>query len=802
MSNGQLQPGDMLEAEDISKLSPLAWATQSRVNAEKERMDKLVNSANGCIYMADFLDDAVYGLAKQYKDAGLSGESLRIAIEKTIYGGVIEHEVGHTIGLRHNFSGSNDLFNFKDEYYDIRERELVPCQNDNWCDAGSGESCVEIPCQSNDDCGAQLTCTAEQKCIDENETEYGFCHAMVERSVPCSSCPGGTVCDDTTGACAQQRACAATPDCLQGESCESGLCSLDGVAVNTPYTQSFQEPVRKLTPRPYMTESEVINRRTEYQYSTVMDYGGRFNSDLHGLGKYDYAAIKAGYGGLVEVYEDTTRFRKYVDDLATFYGYPPAQFGSYLNTENWKTAGTIFSAFNYLESYIGVEENKKRLTVPWEQVRYEHEMTQTYQREAYDWTYIEVPYSACYDEYRGNMGCYYFDTGVDIGEMVHHAMNSLQYYYLFDAFKRERFSFAQYGNPAYYYSRILDRYMNPLGDAGMYYALYYHIFKDYLWFANWKDSPFEGRTLRLASETSFQYLVDLMASPAPGSHSFDPETNRYENTSYEIGENGSDLDIPVGVGKFPYTQFQPNGGYYDFQHSLWIGSFWEKIAALLTITDSTAYFTSNFVSELGTGGGSSIGFNTIYQVELTNVLGGIIADELSLYAGVKEPADNSFRNRRVIGPVLEEAGQDLVAPSISNLSFKIWVAAYGLSFLPAGFDPTFVDSLAIYFDGNASEFATNSEVNQVVFEDPFGLKTYVALTNNYSYVDQYGQQRAPFSTAAKVIEKANIAKGNWEAAIASGNTAAIAAAEQEVKNTVQILNYLRQLNDKLGSFYF
>ena len=38
------------------------------------------------------------------------------------------------------------------------------------------------------------------------------------------------------------------------------------------------------------------NRLPEYRYSTIMDYGSRFNSDTKGLGKYDHAAIKFCYG--------------------------------------------------------------------------------------------------------------------------------------------------------------------------------------------------------------------------------------------------------------------------------------------------------------------------------------------------------------------------------------------------------------------------------------------------------------------------------------------------------------------------
>ena len=34
------------------------------------------------------------------------------------------HEVGHTLGLRHNFQGSYDSLNYHEEYWDLREENL------------------------------------------------------------------------------------------------------------------------------------------------------------------------------------------------------------------------------------------------------------------------------------------------------------------------------------------------------------------------------------------------------------------------------------------------------------------------------------------------------------------------------------------------------------------------------------------------------------------------------------------------------------------------------------------------------
>src|SRR5690606_16677387 len=44
--------------------------------------------------------------------------------------------------------------------------------------------------------------------------------------------------------------------------------------------------------------------RLEYQYSSIMDYGANFASDIHGIGAYDVGAIRFGYLGHIELFED------------------------------------------------------------------------------------------------------------------------------------------------------------------------------------------------------------------------------------------------------------------------------------------------------------------------------------------------------------------------------------------------------------------------------------------------------------------------------------------------------------------
>ena len=72
------------------------------------------------MFVAEFADAALLGLAKEYKDSGLSSEEIFQEVRKRIYFAVMAHEIGHSIGLMHNFGASDDAINYFPKYWDIR----------------------------------------------------------------------------------------------------------------------------------------------------------------------------------------------------------------------------------------------------------------------------------------------------------------------------------------------------------------------------------------------------------------------------------------------------------------------------------------------------------------------------------------------------------------------------------------------------------------------------------------------------------------------------------------------------------
>lgn len=75
------------------------------------------------IYLAEFADNAVVSTALRFKGEK-DYDKVFNAIRGEIFRGVGAHEVGHSIGLRHNFQGSYDAINFFDEYWDLRKENI------------------------------------------------------------------------------------------------------------------------------------------------------------------------------------------------------------------------------------------------------------------------------------------------------------------------------------------------------------------------------------------------------------------------------------------------------------------------------------------------------------------------------------------------------------------------------------------------------------------------------------------------------------------------------------------------------
>jgi hypothetical protein len=115
--------GPDVALDDPARLSIANWGTPSKLSALDD-LEKTIASQPNCLWLKQFSDPTVIGLAREVKDSGLAGDELYQYLRKVIFKSVMLHEVGHTLGLRHNFAGSADPLNYQDEYWPLSETTM------------------------------------------------------------------------------------------------------------------------------------------------------------------------------------------------------------------------------------------------------------------------------------------------------------------------------------------------------------------------------------------------------------------------------------------------------------------------------------------------------------------------------------------------------------------------------------------------------------------------------------------------------------------------------------------------------
>lgn len=642
MFNPQWMPGDHVTDAMYDRASPLSWAFGQ---GREEWIERVRRAERHNVLLGDFMEEQIIGLALQMSE--LSREELYQQLYHLVFKGVLLHEIGHGVGLRHNFQGSHDALNYHDEYWRVWQDTKQQAEAEGW---------------------------SEERLWEERS---------------------------------------------------------------------------KL-------------RMGEHQYTSIMDYGSRFNSDIHGLGKWDEAAVLFGYGNLIEVWDDTVDLDLDSNPLEN------------ADQDYWSLSSAIFlRTSEFIPELMGgdVVNIQSRETMNFDD--YVEGYRQALMasagagpdgpRDTPGPTVKDrvVPYGFCEDLYAGPPGgypaCQRWDFGATQVEKVRDTISYYRNYYFFNNFRRERFD--DYGFYNGFVYRLSERVFDRLITTFKYFFFYHAIIGQALIDPTDAQGIEFGRDFARAAMEGLNLLGEVLQTPDWGRFCLGTaETQRYaecdegEFCPWRYFEDcealGLDqMEIPFGVGREPFFQFSND---LLFKYDV-MGSVFEKLLAIMALTDTmSVFYGMDFTSNFGT---FEINPYRLFHHEMLDLFSGLITGENEHFSGVLvggDPATGDFADalykpRMLIDPgkrfpegfLTEENLEGAVlVDGMTNFTVSFYASLFGIGMMSSPYDGTknFSDYTRIVLSGSGDDYLDGippeeleGGVRVCEITDPDTLFTYRAV---------------------------------------------------------------------------
>ncbi len=618
-----LDPSTQVSEDVLERASPLRGMSANHLAQLRQLRDQI--QQHGCMLDAEFAEDGVLGLARAIVDAAhgshtiewygvayrisddagnIDYELVRTMLRHPIFEAVTAHEVGHTIGLRHNFSGSYDALNYMPTYWTLRN---------------------------------------------------------------------------------------------------------DGT----------------MAPRLWDPESpaETAGRIREYQYSTVMDYGQNFiSTDSQHIGHYDRAAIKMGYGDLVEVFADAAM----PNDVAFWAAIQ--QYGWSIGLRESTFTTGVPTAYEYTDWPTvlgGIDSIQNRVDVPYTSLgQNAYLRSQDIDLPLADRQgRIAVPYMFCSDE-QADLGpdCLRYDAGADPYETLQSIADTYWNYYPFTNFRRQRIGF----EPESVVSRVHDRWFEKLQNGNSIYALdrsfYEDIFGSTIPASFWTGQHGMG-AWTAAVATSYGLLTRVVTAPTP-----DTYARRITADGTEVwstgGSGAGTHRINAFDGRYIDTTWNFDDGYYWFDQIQRVGYFYDKVVALEVLTDPETHFigrdTDADIRRY------QINFGSTFGPAMTSFFRGTMGED---WATIGPRFDGGFE---VVYPTPAELaaggpGGTPIDPGV-GFSIELYATVLGMAYIPQTYDQDFLNRSRIWVEG-ASEGVVIAPGHTVIdFVDDVSGLTYHAVS--------------------------------------------------------------------------
>lgn len=479
-------------------------------------------------------------------------EAIRKWLRERMHIAVIGHEMGHQMGLEHNFAGSFDALNYHKEYWQLRTRN-----------------------------GAEKACT------------------------------------DVT-----------TPN-------------TDGTKCAGP---RWVDPV---------TDAEENGMIWKFGASSIMDYAGDISQDTQGIGSYDRAAMRFGYGNVADVdvdaRADNDKGKAYIDVLDGFgspvgYTVGGVHYSQYQDKYNVLGSCSGQSGDDPLSAtctgfnmdYVSLRDMKSvfKTGANADVAAADPRMVSNFAVDPDN--RVRHPYMFGTDTFADetNSTVFRFDAGADAFEQLTFLIGNYEHYYPFTHFRLGRVNFSSVSAE----NRSL-RTMRPLKGIIKSFALEAELSPP-------SDLTNPGRLLphAIGGPEAFAFLARVLTRPEPGPYAFSDATKVFagaEDLTGQLNNPTGDFSIPLGSGdgRYLHDDYDYTQGYNWSDYQKQAGSFVDKYLAFYFLVEAYDNFTFDSKDTYVDGRYRNVNFLTLYPNQGRRLLANMMQnDPLSLGPYVQAPA--------------------------------------------------------------------------------------------------------------------------------------------------------------------
>ncbi|MBI5537456.1 MAG: hypothetical protein HY898_32330 [Deltaproteobacteria bacterium] len=584
--------------------------------------------------------------------------------------GVMAHEMGHSMGLRHNFAATFDSLNYHTPYWQLRTK--------------NGEVVGE--------------------------------------------CPEGTT-DGT--------------DCIGPR---------------------WRDPI---------SQYEIDGNIGRYSTSSVMDYPGDQNHDQMLQGKYDRAAMRFGYGGVVDMWAEegvsvngAGGGQEKAYKLTAFTA-NPGLFGLYYFPQVDPSAAYLrihYSRYNGEFGLLGACQadtspgsvlGQKCASSPMDVVDYRDliDFASDPEYASFSWGVntkavdakgrVRRGYLFSSDEYAdtGNVPSFTYDAGADPYEQIRFLEAGYENRYIVDSFRHNRVQFNSWDTTA----RIQSHYLDTIQLIAKTFAFGAVLDGDPTQpTTEFLDDGYYG-PLAMGSTVALDLYARILTRPEPGYYcpadvcattgqpygvdlpvhvaDWAPQPDKYLY----------DFRVTLGDGKYVHNDFDYSQGYWWADYQTQVGVYYEKIWATYYLTEAFDFFISNSKEDFTDSRYKNVNFATVYPEQIRRLYANLFTGDLEAFSPWTEPpADPSdtpteplryptWYDRTGLGT--RGATAKLADPNFA-FNERLYAMVWGAMFFPTNWSNSWINDARIAVLANDEPGWPASEV--YAFYNPANGLTYKA----------------------------------------------------------------------------